>query len=64
MPNFIYVLSYCAKFAVKVDFSSGSWKELPNWVKITHPSAHLLQFVRKIFLEQVLKKKFTTYFTI
>ncbi len=34
---------------MKVDFSSGGCQKLPNWVKITHQNADLLQFVRKIF---------------
>ncbi len=33
-------------------------------LKITHQNTDLLQFVRKIFLQQVLKRKITTNFTI
>ncbi len=45
----IYVVSYCSKFVVKVDFSCGGCQKLPNWVKITHQNADMIQLVRKIF---------------
>ncbi len=34
---------------MKVDFSSSGCQKLPNWEKITHQNADLLQLVRKIF---------------
>ncbi len=51
LPNLIeiYVVSYCSKLVVKVDFSSGGFQKLPNWVKITDQNADLLQLVRRIF---------------
>ncbi len=35
---------------MKVNFSSGGCQKLPNWGKITHQNADLLQFVRKILV--------------
>ncbi len=52
-----YVVSYCSKFAVKVDFSSGGCQKLPNWVKVTDQNADLLQLVRKIFYSKSWRKK-------
>ncbi len=40
---------------MKVDLSSGDCLKLPNWVKITHQNADLLQ---------VFKKRNTTYFAV
>ncbi len=60
----IYVLRFCCKFAANIDFSSGGCQKLPNWVKITHQNAELLQLVRKIFCRKSWRKKITTYFTV
>ena len=60
----IHVVSYCSKFAVKVDLSSGGCQKLPNWVKIIHLNADLLQLVRKIFCSKSWRKKITTYFSV
>ncbi len=48
----IYVVSYCSKFAVTVDFSSGGCQKLLNWMKITHQNADMLQLVTKILYSQ------------
>ncbi len=53
----IYVVSYCSKFVVKVDSSSGGCQKLPKWVKITDQNADLLQLVRKIFYSKSWRKK-------
>ncbi len=47
---------------MKIDFSSGDCKKLPNWVKITHQNADMLQFDRKIFLQQVLRKNYNLFY--
>ncbi len=46
---------------MKVDFSSDGCQKLSNWVKITDQNAPVCQ---KNILQQVLKKKITTYFTV
>ncbi len=59
----MFVVSHCSKFAMKVDFSSGGCQKLPNWVKITHQNADLLQFVRKIFSLSSEEKNYNLFYS-
>ncbi len=61
----IYGVSYCSKFTVKVNFSSGGCQKLPKGVKITHQNADMLQFVRKIFYSKSwIRKKYNLFYSI
>ncbi len=53
----MYVLSLCSKFTVKVNFSSGGYQKLPNWVKVTDQNADMIQLVGKYFTASPEEKK-------
>ena len=58
----IYLLSHCSKFAMKINFSPGGCQT--KLVENHSPKCWCAPVCQKNILQQVLKKKITTYFSV